>query len=136
MDAGVPPVALDEPHTAADPLRLGGEALTCDGDHRGVLLDPRDLMPGPGQPQRLRALAHAHVEHTQPLPDGEPPGYLLVELPGDQFLSYDITQAAQLAQPGFGRAPRERSRAQGRSPRLTCGFGSRRRRIWRLRISA
>ncbi len=75
----------------------------------GVLLDPRDLMPGAGQPQRLRALAHAHVEHAQPLPHGEPPGYLLVELPGDQFLPYDITQAAQLAQPGIGGAPRERA---------------------------
>lgn len=105
MDPGVAPVALDEPHAAADPLGLGGEALACDGDHRGVLLDPRDLVPGPGQPQRLRALAHAHVEDAQPLPDGEPPGYLLVELPGDQFLSYDITQTAQLAQPGFGCAP-------------------------------
>ncbi|MDX2700610.1 hypothetical protein [Streptomyces ipomoeae] len=48
-------------------------------------------MPGPGQPQRLRALPHTDVEHPKPLPDGEPPGYLLVDLAGDQFLSYDLT---------------------------------------------
>jgi hypothetical protein len=93
-------------------------------------------MPGPGQPQRLRALAHPDVEDPQPLPHREPPGYLLVELPGHQLLPYDITQAAQLVQPGIRRAPGEGCCAQGRSPRLTCGFGSRSRRIWRVRISA
>jgi hypothetical protein len=70
------------------------------------------------------------------LPDREPPGYLLVELPGHQFLPDDVPQSAQLVQPGIRRAPGERRSAQGRSPRLTCGFGSRRRRIWRERISA
>ncbi|WP_234384433.1 hypothetical protein [Streptomyces sp. MMG1121] len=53
-------------------------------------------MAEPGQPQCLRALAHPHVEHPQPLPDREPPGYLLVQLPGDQLLPYDIAQPAQL----------------------------------------
>jgi hypothetical protein len=64
-------------------------------------------VPGPGQPQRLRALAHPDVEHPQPLSDGIPAGYLLVELPGHQFLSYDIPQPAQPAQPGVRRAPGE-----------------------------
>nr|BFD85256.1 hypothetical protein StreXyl84_46570 [Streptomyces sp. Xyl84] len=92
-------------------------------------------MPGPGQPQCLRALPHPDVEHPQPLPDGKAPGYLLVELPGHQFLPYDITQSAQLRQPGVRRTPGESGRTQGRSPRLTCGFGRRRRRIWSERIS-
>lgn len=91
-------------------------------------------MTEPGQPQGLRALAHPHVEHPQPLPDREPPGYLLVELPGHQLLPYDIAQPAQPAQPGVGRTPGESVSAQGRSPRLTCGFGSRSRRIWSERI--
>ncbi|GGX66119.1 hypothetical protein GCM10010515_37140 [Streptomyces fructofermentans] len=93
-------------------------------------------MSGPGQPQRLRPLAHAYVEHPQALSHREAPGYLLVELPGDELLAYDIAQRAQLAQPGIRRTPREGRRAQGRSPRFTCGFGSRRRRNWRLRIRA
>ncbi|GED87448.1 hypothetical protein TNCT6_45330 [Streptomyces sp. 6-11-2] len=93
-------------------------------------------MPGPGQPQRLRALAHPHVEHPQPLPDREPRGYLLVELPGHQLLSYDITQPTQFVQPGVRGTLGESGRAQGRSPRLTCGLGSRSRRIWRERIRA
>ncbi|GAA5042404.1 hypothetical protein GCM10023336_03220 [Streptomyces similanensis] len=91
-------------------------------------------MTGPGEPQRLRAPAHPDVEHPQPLPDGEPPGYLLLQLPGDQFLPYDVAQPARPGRPGIGRAPGESSRAQGRSPRLTCGFGSLSRRIWRERI--
>ncbi|GGV39217.1 hypothetical protein GCM10010277_26800 [Streptomyces longisporoflavus] len=90
-------------------------------------------MPGAGEPQRLRALAHAHVEHAQPLPHGEAPGYLLVELPGDQLLAYGVTQAAQLLKPRGGPAGET---AQGRSPRLTCGFGRRSRRIWSVRIRA
>jgi hypothetical protein len=129
-------VALEEPHPAPDALGLGGQRLPGHGEHLRVLLEAGHLMPGPGQPQRLRALAHSDVEHPQSLPDREPAGYLLVELPGHQLLSYDITQPAQLAQPGIRRASGERCRAQGRSPRLTCGFGSRRRRIWRVRISA
>jgi hypothetical protein len=76
-------------------------------------------VPGPGQSQRLRALAHPHVEHPQPLPDGEPPGYLLVELAAHQLLSYDITQPAQLVEPRIRRTPGKGSCAQGRSPRLT-----------------
>ncbi|GAB1330101.1 hypothetical protein ACE1SV_44400 [Streptomyces sennicomposti] len=91
-------------------------------------------MTGAREAQRLRALAHPDVEHPQPLPDGEPPGYLLLQLPGDQFLPYDIAQPAQLGQPGIGRVPGEGGRAQGRSPRLTCGFGSLSRRICRERI--
>ncbi|GAB2740529.1 hypothetical protein GCM10027072_40090 [Streptomyces bullii] len=93
-------------------------------------------MPEPGQAQRLRPLAHPHVEHPQPLPDREPPGYLLVQLAGHQLLPYDVPQTARPVQPGLRRAPGERRRAQGRSPRLTCGLGSRSRRIWSERISA
>ncbi|GAA1426229.1 hypothetical protein GCM10009601_34730 [Streptomyces thermospinosisporus] len=93
-------------------------------------------MPGPGQPQRLRALAHADVQHPQPPADREAGGYLLVQLAGDQFLPYDVPQAAELAQPGLGRAAGERRRAQGRSPRLTWGLGSRSRCICSERISA
>ncbi|MFD7234971.1 hypothetical protein ACFWAT_06635 [Streptomyces syringium] len=44
-------------------------------------------MAGTGQPQRLRALAEADVEHAQPPADREPRGYLLVQLPGDQLLT-------------------------------------------------
>ena len=62
-------------------------------------------MAGPGQPQRLRALAHADVEHPQPLPDREPAGYLLVELPGHQLLPYDIAQPAEPVQPGIAAPP-------------------------------
>ncbi len=93
-------------------------------------------MTGPSEPQRLGALTHTDVEDPQPLPHRVPPGYLLIELPGHQLLSYDVPQSAQPAQPGIRRAPGERRRAQGRSPRLTCGFGSRSRRIWRERIRA
>ncbi|GGL85653.1 hypothetical protein GCM10010129_31710 [Streptomyces fumigatiscleroticus] len=93
-------------------------------------------MPGPGQPQRLRALSHAHVEHPQPLPDREPRGYLLLQLPAHQLLPDRVAQAAEAAEPGLRRVPGERRRAQGRSPGLTIGFGSRSRRIWRVRISA
>ncbi|MFD9464959.1 hypothetical protein [Streptomyces sp. NPDC060027] len=64
-------------------------------------------MAGPGQPQGLRALPHPDIEDPQPLTHRIPPGYLLVELPGHQFLSYDITQPAQLVQPGIRRAPGE-----------------------------
>ncbi|GEK04132.1 hypothetical protein TNCT1_64080 [Streptomyces sp. 1-11] len=90
-------------------------------------------MAEPGQPQRLRTPAHPHVEHPQPLPDREPPGHLLVELPGHQLLSHDVTQAAR---PGVGRTPGQSLCAQGRSPRLTCGFGSLSRRICSERIRA
>ncbi|GGU78665.1 hypothetical protein GCM10010260_08960 [Streptomyces filipinensis] len=136
MHTGVPPVALHQPDPLADALRLRGQRLTRGGDHRRVLLDPGHLMTEPGQPQRLRALTHPDVEHPQPLSDREPPGYLLVELPGHQLLPYDITQVAQLVQPRVCRTPGESVSAQGRSPRLTCGFGSRSRRIWRERIRA
>ncbi|MBB4884665.1 hypothetical protein ACH4U6_23995 [Streptomyces netropsis] len=44
-------------------------------------------MAGAGQPQRLRALAEAHVEHAQPTADREPRRYLLVQLAGDQLLA-------------------------------------------------
>ena len=92
-------------------------------------------VPGAGQAQRLRALAHADVEHAQPLPHGEARGYLLVELPGDQLLADRVAQSAEPAQP-LGGHPREAGglRAQGRSPRLTCGLGRRSRRIWSVRI--
>ncbi|GAA0324713.1 hypothetical protein GCM10009540_50480 [Streptomyces turgidiscabies] len=119
MHARVAPVALKEPDAFTDALGLGGECLARRVEHPRVLLDTGDVMAGPGQPQRLRALAHTDVEHPQPLPDREPPGYLLVELTGDQFLSYDIPQPAQPVQPGIRRAPGERRSAQGRSPRLT-----------------
>ncbi|MHC5903973.1 hypothetical protein ACVNF4_08700 [Streptomyces sp. S6] len=62
-------------------------------------------MPEPGQPQRLRALPHPDVQHPQPPPDGVPPGYLLVELACDQFLTDDVPQPAQPVQPGLGRVP-------------------------------
>jgi len=131
---GVPAVALHQTDPLADALGLTGQGPARGRDHRRVLLDPGHLVTEPGQPQRLRALAHPHVEYSQPLPDREPPGYLLVELPGDQLLSYDITQPAQPVQPGVGRTPGESLCAQGRSPRLTCGFGSRSRRICSERI--
>ncbi|GHE79119.1 hypothetical protein GCM10018789_02220 [Streptomyces werraensis] len=94
-------------------------------------------MAGPGQPQRLRAPAHAHVEHPEPLPHREARDYLLLELAGHQLLTDDVTQTA-----GSGRRTRrrrtvrERGGAQGRSPRFTWGLGSRSRRIWSVRISA
>ncbi|GHH01736.1 hypothetical protein GCM10018780_30190 [Streptomyces lanatus] len=136
MHAGVASVALDETHPLTDPLGLTGQHLTGGGEHLRVLFDPGHLMPGPGQTQGLGALAHPDVEHPQPLSDREPPRYLLIELPGHKLLSYDITQPTQPAQPGIGRTPGEGLSAQGRSPRLTCGFGSRSRRIWSERIRA
>lgn len=92
-------------------------------------------MPEPGKAQRLRALAHPDVQHPQPLPDGVPSGYLLVQLARDQLLPYDVPQPAQLLQPRLRDVAGER-RAQSFVPRLTCGFGSRSRRIWSERISA
>ncbi|GHF91227.1 hypothetical protein GCM10018783_72580 [Streptomyces griseosporeus] len=136
MHAGLPAVALHDPHPLPDALGLAGQRRTGRGDHRRVLLQAGHLVTGAGQPQRLRALAHPDVEHPQPLPDREPPGYLLVELARDQLLPYDVTQPAEPAQPGVRRTPGERRRAQGRSPRLTCGLGSRSRRICRERIRA
>lgn len=132
----VPAVALDDPHPAPDALGLGGERLPGHGDQLRLPLDPGHRVSGPGQPQRLGALPHAHVEHPQPLPDREAADYLLVDLAGDQLLSYDLTQCAQPVQPGIRGTSGESGRAQGRSPRLTCGFGSRRRRIWSVRIRA
>ncbi len=136
VHAGVPAVALHDPHPLPDALRLAGQRLTRDRDHRGVPLHAGHLVPGPGQPQRLGALAHPDVEHAQPPAHGEAPGYLLVQLPGHQLLPYDVAKPGQSCRPGLGRVPGERRRAQGRSPRLTWGFGSRRRRIWSERISA
>ncbi|GGZ09900.1 hypothetical protein GCM10010365_31330 [Streptomyces poonensis] len=129
MHARVAAVALDDPDPAADALRLRGERLTDDRDHLRIPLDAGHRVPGTRQPQRLRAPAHAHVQHPQPLPDREPPGYLLVELPGHQLLPYRLAQPVPAAGPGVRRALGERRCAQGRSPRLTCGFGSLRRRI-------
>lgn len=136
VDPRVPAVALDDPHPAPDALGLGGERLPGHGDQLRLTLDAGHRVPGPGQPQGLRALTHAHVEDPEPLPDREASGYLLVDLPGDQLLSYDLTQRAQPVQPGLSGTSGESGRAQGRSPRLTCGFGSRRRRIWSVRIRA
>ncbi|GAA1364560.1 hypothetical protein GCM10009612_45000 [Streptomyces beijiangensis] len=93
-------------------------------------------MARPGEAQRLGALAHADVEHSQPLADREPDGYLLVDLTGDKLLTHGVAQPAQALQPG-GRRTIEAlglRAGQGRSPRLTCGFGSRIRRIWSVRI--
>ncbi|GAA3481764.1 hypothetical protein GCM10018966_062950 [Streptomyces yanii] len=109
-------------------------------------------MAGPGQPQRLRALSHADIENPQPLTDREARGYLLVELPGDELLADGVAQPAEPSEPrrrgpgepvvpgvpegGIARQARGRTadrvgklRTQGRSPRLTCGFGRRSRRI-------
>ncbi|GAA2643137.1 hypothetical protein GCM10010425_57830 [Streptomyces spororaveus] len=97
-------------------------------------------MPGAGQPQGLRALAHADVEDAQPLPDREALRDLLVDLPAHELLPDRVAQSAQAFQPEpcpLGEAfPRRAGRpsGQGRSPRLTCGFGRRSRRIWRVRI--
>ncbi|GGY81448.1 hypothetical protein GCM10010343_02520 [Streptomyces avidinii] len=97
-------------------------------------------MPGAGQPQCLRALAHADVEHAQPLPDREALRDLLVDLPAHELLPDGVAQSAEAFEPepgafreAFPRRAGRRS-AQGRSPRLTCGFGRRSRRIWRVRI--
>ncbi len=136
VHTGVPAVALDDAHPAADALGLRGQRLPRDGDQPRLPLDPGHLVPGPRQPQRLCALPHPDVEHPQPLPHGEAGGYLLVDLAGHQLLSYDLTQRPQPVEPGLGGVPGESRRAQGRSPRLTCGFGNLRRRIWRVRIRA
>ncbi|GGV68299.1 hypothetical protein GCM10010294_23910 [Streptomyces griseoloalbus] len=93
-------------------------------------------MTGPGQPQRLRTPAHAHVEHPQPPPDREAPHYLLLQLAGHQLLPNDVPQTGEPAEPVPRRAVGIRRGAQGRSPRLTWGLGSRSRRIWSERISA
>ena len=113
VDPRVPAVALDEPHPAPDALGLGGERLPGRGEQFRVTLEAGHRVPGPGQPQRLRALAHAHVEDPQPLPDREASGYLLVELPGDQLLSYDLAQSAQPVQPGLSGTPGERRSCSG-----------------------
>ncbi|GHH74439.1 hypothetical protein GCM10018793_15670 [Streptomyces sulfonofaciens] len=104
-------------------------------------------MSGPGQPQCLRALAHAHVQQPQPPAHREAAGDLLVELPCHQFLAHRVAKAAETLQPEIrttGEAGGSRLLggtlveycAQGRSPRLTCGFGIRSRRIWSERIRA
>lgn len=120
MHTGVPGLPLDDPRPLPDALRLPGERLPDRGDRRRVLLDARHLMAGPGQPQRLRAPAHAHVEHPQPLPHREARDYLLLQLAGHQLLTDDVTQTAGPAQrTRRRRTVRERSGAQGRSPRFT-----------------
>ncbi|GHJ28968.1 hypothetical protein TPA0910_34010 [Streptomyces hygroscopicus subsp. sporocinereus] len=83
-----------------------------------------------GQPQGLGALADAHVEHPQPLSHREAGGDLLIQLVGDQRLPEGVPQGAEAAQPAARPAGEAGGlAAQGRSPRLTCGLGSRSRRI-------
>ncbi|GHF42586.1 hypothetical protein GCM10018790_20510 [Kitasatospora xanthocidica] len=65
-------------------------------------------MTGPGQPQRLGALAAADVEH--PLPGAA--GQLFGELAGDEFLADEVAQSAEPVQPGGGAAG-EGSAARG-----------------------
>jgi hypothetical protein len=68
-------------------------------------------------------------------------GELLVQLAGDQLLPDGVPQAAEAREPGVGSADEAAvlrvpvPDAQSLKPRPTCGFGSRRRRIWRVRIS-
>jgi hypothetical protein len=111
----------------------------------------------PGQPQRLRALSRADVKHPQTTPGmragrlrvGAPPrpkvlgewDELFIELARDQLLSDGVPQAAEAREPA-GRPAGESfvpqvpvPGAQSLAPRPTCGFGSRRRRIWSVRIS-
>ena len=97
--------------------------------------EPGHRVPGAGQAQGLGALAHADVQHAQAPAHRETPGYLLVELTGHELLADDVAQPAEALEPGAG-GPGEPGRlaAQGRSPRLTCGLGSRSRRIWSVRI--
>ncbi|MFG3393223.1 hypothetical protein [Streptomyces parvus] len=56
-------------------------------------------MTGPREAQRLGALAHADVQDTQPPAHREPPGYLLVQLPGDQLLTDLVAYAVETRQP-------------------------------------
>ena len=65
-------------------------------------------------------------------------GDLLVDLAGDQLLPDGVPQPAQLVEPALGAAA-EAAEAAGTAvqslvPRLTCGLGSRSRRIWSVRI--
>jgi hypothetical protein len=107
----------------------------------------------PGQPQRLGALAGADVQDAEPAAGvrarglRETRGDLLVDLAGDQFLPDGVPQPAQLVEPALGAAAEavETTEAGGSAdtadtavqslvPRLTCGLGSRSRRIWSVRI--
>lgn len=111
-------VALDQAEPLTDALGLGREGLPRGGDHLGVGLQTGHRVPGPCEAQGLGALAHPDVEDPQPLSHREAAGYLLVQLPCDQFLPHDVPQTAEAVQPG-GRPSLETDRAQGRSPRLT-----------------
>ncbi|MEG3626309.1 hypothetical protein [Streptomyces poriticola] len=62
-------------------------------------------MPGARQAQRLGAAPHTDVEHPQPTADREPPGQLLVQLPGDQLLPYELRQPTGAGRPGLRRTP-------------------------------
>ncbi|GAA2725129.1 hypothetical protein GCM10010315_56590 [Streptomyces luteosporeus] len=97
-------------------------------------------MAGPGQPHRLGAPAGADVEHAQPPADREEGGYLLVDLPGDELPTDGVPQPPGPARPLLCAAAEAGGvrgvTAQRFSPRFTFGLGSRRRRIWRVRISA
>ncbi len=97
--AGLAAVALHQADPVADPLRLTGERLLGDRQHPGILLQPGHLVPGAGQPQRLRPLAHAHVEYPQPLPHGEALRDLLVDLPAHELLTDRVAQSAQALEP-------------------------------------
>ena len=105
--AGVPAVALDQPHPLADARGLAGQRRRGRASSiAGSDSSPVDLVAGAGQPQGLGALAHADVEHPQPLPHREAGADLLVELPGHQLLADDVAQSAEAAEPA-GRAADE-----------------------------
>ncbi len=163
-------VPAEQLEPAADLRRLLGERPLGDAERDRVRVDPGDVVAGPGQPQRLGALAAADVEDALRAAAGE----LFGELAGDEFLAHVVAQSAEPVQPGGGAAgegpaargqpallgepvvaavalPRKRVQAgplpgrrgpagvdrfggQGFSPRRTCGLGSRRRRICRVRM--
>ncbi len=105
VHAGVPAVALDDPHPLPDALGLPGQRVPRRGDHRRVPLQAGHLVPGPCQPQRLGALPHADVEDPQPLAHREAADYLLVELPGHQLLPYDVPQTPSLSSQASAAPP-------------------------------
>ena len=93
VHTGLPAVALDQLDPLPDALGLGRQGFAGRPQQLGVRLQTGHRVTGPRETQRLDAPAHTDVQDAQPLTDREPPGYLLVQLPGHELLADGVPSA-------------------------------------------